>query len=335
MEPKNLERNNMNHVSKLDLKEFRGIRECAEPLSLAKFNVLVGRNNSGKSAILQALSVLPHPELPAPMGLSVASGSTKKALLHHLTGGTKSVVYKYSGAASLDFQLDKTRYVVTLDEHGNAKAAVGEKEIATGDIPKYFPVTAQEAHNWSVFIPNESDFLGSVRSVLSTQWARIVKSKAHIAIARDIINPTINEKFTEMLRDDSSLKVRKEISGEPFYIDVRDLGDGVEKALCICLFLELCRPALVLWDDFEAFAHPSLLRTLLGWLAGKDWQIVLSTHSMDTLFEMSQLKPKRAQVIQLKKTPEDVLFHKTLTMDDLSDLVGTGTDPRLLVDLVA
>jgi AAA15 family ATPase/GTPase len=46
-------------VSSLDLKEFSGIRAFQEPLKLVKFNILIGRNNSGKSAILHALSLLP------------------------------------------------------------------------------------------------------------------------------------------------------------------------------------------------------------------------------------------------------------------------------------
>jgi predicted ATP-dependent endonuclease of OLD family len=58
-------------VSSLDLKEFRGIKGIKEPLEFNKFNVLVGRNNSGKSAIVHALSLLPHPTLQLPLGLIV------------------------------------------------------------------------------------------------------------------------------------------------------------------------------------------------------------------------------------------------------------------------
>lgn len=34
-------------ITGLELKGFRGIRETAELIPLKKFNVLVGRNNSG------------------------------------------------------------------------------------------------------------------------------------------------------------------------------------------------------------------------------------------------------------------------------------------------
>ena len=43
------------------IKEFRGIRETKEPTHLSQFNVLISKNNSGKSAILEALSLFPVP----------------------------------------------------------------------------------------------------------------------------------------------------------------------------------------------------------------------------------------------------------------------------------
>ena len=48
-------------VSRLELREFRGVRIVKEPLELSDFTVLVGRNNSGKTTVLDALYLLPHP----------------------------------------------------------------------------------------------------------------------------------------------------------------------------------------------------------------------------------------------------------------------------------
>ena len=88
----------------------------------------------------------------------------------------------------------------------------------------------------------------------------------------------------------------------------------------------------MLWDDFEASAHPTLVKVLLNWLCKKDWQVVLSTHSIDVLNSLLDVKPKNAKVIQLKKTDEDILIHQDLSLDDLESLFEANQDPRILVD---
>ena len=41
-------------VEELDVAEFRDIRRFSRPLRLRRFNVAIGRNNSGKTAVLEA-----------------------------------------------------------------------------------------------------------------------------------------------------------------------------------------------------------------------------------------------------------------------------------------
>jgi len=35
-------------ISEIDVRELRGIKRCNDPIKLSKFNVLIGKNNSGK-----------------------------------------------------------------------------------------------------------------------------------------------------------------------------------------------------------------------------------------------------------------------------------------------
>jgi len=66
-----------------------------------------------------------------------------------------------------------------------------------------------------------------------------------------------------------ALCARKETPGTgPIYIKIEDLGDGVEKAVAIMLFANAYNPRIILWDDFETTAHPTLIRMLLNWLKG-------------------------------------------------------------------
>ena len=38
------------------IKEFKGIKELKEPIKLDKFNILIGKNNSGKTSFLLLLN---------------------------------------------------------------------------------------------------------------------------------------------------------------------------------------------------------------------------------------------------------------------------------------
>ena len=135
---------------------------------------------------------------------------------------------------------------------------------------------------------------------------------------------------------ENELYARKEVNGKPFYVKVRDLGDGVKKILSVLLWLETCSPELVLWDDFEASVHPTLIKLVLEWLVKKDWQVVIATHSIDTLLKLLEMdtKNKDSSIILLQKTPEDLLLHKRHTIEELEDFIISNQDPRLLPDLL-
>ena len=86
-------------VDELTIREFRGIRTCKGPLKLSNFTVMIGRNNSGKSTILEALSLLPSPHTR-----SFINGSSKiKNIinLHH----SKALQYLYAGSSQIEYRL--------------------------------------------------------------------------------------------------------------------------------------------------------------------------------------------------------------------------------------
>jgi hypothetical protein len=58
----------------------------------------------------------------------------------------------------------------------------------------------------------------------------------------------------------------------------------------------------------------------------------MSTHSIDVLTSLLEVRPKDAKVIQLKKTNDDILLHEDLTIEQLEDVIETSQDPRRLVD---
>jgi energy-coupling factor transporter ATP-binding protein EcfA2 len=334
-------------VSSLRLKEFRGIKEVKESLELTKFNVLVGRNNSGKSAIVQALSLLPHPELELPMGLKVyfwspkggniQSWENRRGVFNYLLGGSESAIYRYAGTAVLEFQV-KGKVCQAKIGRGSPDFLVGGERIA--DINKWIEqlgIEGERGKDSVAFVPNDSTFFKNLKVNLKQYWPVVEKSGAHYRIVREIINKSVNETFTEVTPREDELHVRKEVNGSPFYVKVRDLGDGIKKMLSVLLWLEASSPELVLWDDFEASVHPTLIKLVLEWLMKKDWQVVLTTHSIDTLLKLLELdaESKDSSVILMQKTPDDILLHKRHTIEEIEDFVMANQDPRLLPDLLS
>jgi AAA15 family ATPase/GTPase len=163
-----------------------------------------------------------------------------------------------------------------------------------------------------------------------------MKQGSHVKVAK-IISECVDDRFTDIYLD--TMQIRKELSDENvFYIHIDDLGDGIKKAVRVMLSVEALKPKLVLWDDFEVFAHPSLIESLLKWLIEGDWQVVLTTHSIDVLYELLNVKeminPEDITILQLAKTNDDVLIYERLTIDELEDLFLANQDPRRLTDLL-
>jgi len=155
-------------VSSLKLKEFRGIKEIQEPLELTKFNVLVGRNNSGKSAIVQALSLLPHPDLGLPLNLRVhylqPTGKTfeqwgeRKEIFNYLLGGRDSAIYRYAGTAVIEFQVKGKSCQVKLGRGSPDFFAEREHISDASKWLNQLGIEGERGKDSVAFIPSDSTF---------------------------------------------------------------------------------------------------------------------------------------------------------------------------------
>jgi len=319
-------------IHQVDIKEFRGIRKCKKPLKLSKFNVLIGRNNSGKSTILGALSLLPSPLLGGPFGLN------RLSFLSNLLGGTSSLIYGYSGETKLNFRINESLWEISINDKGIVEFSIDNKKLGPNlSAPiasKLNLKKTQRIQQLIFFIPNSTGFIKMLVENLRREenWNFVMKEGAHFRVANEI-SKTVDDRYTEILISRGNLCARKEFPKRgPFYIKLEDLGDGIEKAIAVMLFVEAFRPDVILWDDFEAAAHPTLIRMLLNWLSKGRWQVVLSTHSIDVLDRLLEVRPKDTQIIQLKKTEDDILLHEKLSLEELEDIMEANQDPRLLVD---
>jgi len=325
-------------VNRIDIHEFRGIKSCKGALNLSKFVVLIGRNNAGKSSILEALSLLPYPKTNIAGYYLPALNKNKLDFIKELHADYSSLIYKYSGEAHIEYSANEKNVIIKIRQ-GDANITIDETEITLKSrIDKIQEAwnMDKEIRNAVLFIPNDTEFLRKLKIGLEQEFYKneIIKNGAHVRVINDLINRCIDDKYTEILFA-PDLQARKEVvEGSPYYVKIQDLGDGIEKVTLIALWLEVTNPKLILWDDLEASIHPTLIKTILEWLSKKNWQVALSTHSIDVLSSLLEVKPKDLKVIQLQKKPDDILLHQDLNIDELQDIFDANQDPRKIIDLL-
>jgi len=340
----------MRLVKSVDIRDFRGIRRLEKPLELGEFNVLLGRNCSGKSSILQALFLLTMPF----RGASVPPyASSAIELIEQLVGGSNRLVYGYSGKAEAGFELGVKGVIEILTE----KVVVERLRLLISsegsvDVETELPFTkAVERYSFGVdryralvgslnptgsvlalYIPSGSYACERFHEFSYKNIDGIVKKGLHVKVFKDLLNGVVYDKFTEVFPRENELYVRKELEGNVVYVRLNDLGEGVKRFILTYFAVEYLNPALILWDDIEFAAHPSLLDTLMRWLAGSGRQVVVATHSVDVLESVVRVEPKDARVMLLKKDAGDVVHYRSLELDELEGLLSKGLDPRALVE---
>ncbi len=321
------------YVKSIYVEEFRGIRRLSSPLKLAKFNLILGRNNSGKTALLEALYLIPHPYLPVVIPFT----SRRIELIAGMHGGKPSLVYGYSGEALINCELEGLAIKMKIDEKGGTEIFVDSQRASTpSSVADSMKVEEKALWSSSYFIPSDTLFLERVQAELLKDdvWSKVVKVGAHVSAVKELVNPVVSDTYTEVLIEKDKLKLRKERMDGPLYIHISDLGGGVQRVLTIALALEYLKPSLVLWDDLESSAHPGLIEVVLDWLSKGEWQVVVSTHSLDVLYEYAKVSPLNSQVILLRKDRNDVVQYKIFSPEEIDDLLDKGVDPRKIVDVI-
>ncbi|ADC68763.1 hypothetical protein MFS40622_0063 [Methanocaldococcus sp. FS406-22] len=320
------------------IKEFRGIKKLKESIKLDKFNILIGKNNSGKTAILESLFLFPHPR-------RVYKLANNRSVLDFISSGRngiKSLVYKYEGTAELEFDINLDnkfyKWKINIESDGivnvfkdNKKCVrvegkfleflIDNQKPAVSDNIEKVPIDNLEI----VYFPYDTTFIKTLDNFLSNNEQKILKENIHTKVA-EAISKVLDERFTEIVLKKDGWYLRRE---DASYIHVNDMGDGVKKVVRTMLILELLKPKLILWDDFDTAMHPSMIKNLLSYLSKGDWQVVISTHSIDVLYYMLDLEDvDDIQVIALKKDERDILGHRTFTIDDIEDIIDANLDPR-------
>ncbi|KKM91897.1 hypothetical protein LCGC14_1223850 [marine sediment metagenome] len=317
-------------VKSLSIEEFRGVKSCTKPIKFSNFTVLIGRNNSGKSAILEALSLLPTPWTSRYISSIPRINYLAQIHLTRKGGMYRRLLYLYAGEASLDYILEHTNkkiyFKITKDTF---ESSLMQNVSSTA---QFYNMKPNQLEHSVLFFPYTASILDDIEWRMNDLKDLITKEGYHITLAK-FLNECGNEKFSEFIFQDP-ITLRKVYPDTTAFIELKDLGSGTERVIKIMALLELLNPKLILIDDFAAGFHPTMIKLFFNWLNKKDFQIIISTHNIDVLYYLADLKPKDTSILQLNKSNEDVISQETFTLEEIESLLNANNDPRLLGGLL-
>lgn len=167
-------------VKSIYVKEFRGIRKLSREIEFRRFNVVIGRSNVGKPALLEALYLLPSPW--SVQGAPLLGDKSRTQFVAELHSGTSSLVYGYSGTAMISYMVSDVNIVVLLGVNGVIGSLIAGEEVKGFDVyvkrlSSILGVGSDDIHRLTFFILSSDSFVKTLSTELLKNgvWSSIVK----------------------------------------------------------------------------------------------------------------------------------------------------------------
>jgi len=185
------------YINHLNINEFRGIKSCDQPIEFSKFTVLIGRNNSGKSSILEALSLLPFPESYDPLYKTYRIQHLRN--LHQPGERNNRLLYLYAGKSKLEYNLfENSPMQITIDISNVDVILEGDRIGAGNQLPSHLRNKDQSYENVVIFIPDTSRILNDLEERMTEYKDSIQKAGYHTELA-ELLNEVVNDRYSEII----------------------------------------------------------------------------------------------------------------------------------------
>jgi energy-coupling factor transporter ATP-binding protein EcfA2 len=309
-------------LAELQLTNFKGFRRHTLPLRAV--SVLVGRNNAGKSTVIEALRLiaivaeryrgLAYFEPPAWTDLPLANRGVSPSLrgmefnfetaIHGLEDGPALVVAKFVSGEKISLYIGSDAiHAVISDRRGRPITTKGQALQLSLPRLSIQPQVAPLVRDEVVLDPDyvrasmsshlaSSHFRNQLRLFPGefTRWVDAVQEAWPSILIKELSDGRglPGDAVTLLVRDGS------------FTGEVGWMGAGLQMWLQLMWYLTLARnDATVILDEPDVYMHPDLQRRLLRMLRGRHDQMIVATHSVEII---SEARPREIVMVDRERS---------------------------------
>ncbi len=333
---------------------FRGVKE-GQIIFRAPLTIIVGPNCSGKTTVLEALSLLSgkDPVCGTLTFYDVLSmlHSTVEAygcahLIHNYVIGSEAIVSYKIGEAWTSIAMKISRihsgeYVVLF---GTAHNCTSLNECIKRACQSFHDwVSAVKHHgkridwNFATIVFFRHELVRNAYPYIHSRWIDVV-NRGISAKTAELLSEIVGEEYIDLTAE-PFLESRATLYAcrkDRVRVRLGDLGDGAQVAAVVKILAELAaidsekeKPKIMLWDDIEAHMNPRALTTvaqLLTDLVDNGWQVVVTTHSLEAVSILS-VTAEDLRILKLSLR-EGKLVSREFAPDEVDELKKLGIDVR-------
>jgi AAA15 family ATPase/GTPase len=313
---------------------------------LARVNLVAGRNNVGKSALLEA-ALLASTQNPRDALTQVLSQrGEREGERGEWTLSPLFFNYQLTQDSTIEIKAGKRWFkmsVLDRDESEdifpiNVQYPEREKPLrlssvkgVTEDLPHRVPLWKVESDR--VYLIRGTDTLYSRYRELSMWWDKVALTPRRDTVINilQVIEPRLQA--VDFLRQQDNVMVLLKGADAPVFMG--SLGDGMQHLLVMAVTLANTQGGILLLDEVETGLHYSVLldlwRLLFKTTRELDVQIIATTHSWDCIAAFSQVwsevEQTEGQFCRLDRVGEQILT-EFYPPDELAFAVKEGIETR-------
>jgi len=305
--------------TKIEIENFRGISKLVLD-DIKQVNLVVGKNNTGKTSILEAIfliSGISNPQLPfninTTRGLNFLSDKEEAFLIYHKLNYKNQLKIKAERNKQIRELKIKPHFIQT---EGEITATIEKDFLGKNLLNTVLNNQPTDGYDYEIRIVNENKQIENYKAVIYPQGLLFQQQtpKGYVeTINCSYINPSnillqlpqgLNEiivnkkidKIVEILkRIDSQIKGISVSTNGLIYCDIdleklipiNVMGDGVKRILSLITTIILSKNGIVIIDEIENGFYPETLQTLWRavFTAAKEnnVQVFSTTHSYECI----------------------------------------------------